>query len=233
MVRRHRPRGDLASPCRDRRCRAARAAHPVGVEPTRHHARRTARRDRGNRPRDPGLWAILPRWQSVVPAPFRGVIQAAHDAPGVREVRRILGGYERWRLLHRTTGALRHRGLRPRRARRNTVPPQRRPAVELRRSRRRRRCLLRLPGTAGPFLPVAARLPGRGGPRDRRQLGRSRLCDRSVAASTSCPANSRWSISKRKTAGTDIRSPSPALRTRRSFASPSRHSATTRRVCRS
>ena len=50
------------------------------------------------------VWAILPRWQSVVPAPFRGVIRAAHDAPGVREVRRILGGYERWRLLHRTTG---------------------------------------------------------------------------------------------------------------------------------
>jgi hypothetical protein len=49
-------------------------------------------------------WAILPRWQSVVPAPFRGIIRAAHDAPGVREVRRILGGYERWRLVHRTTG---------------------------------------------------------------------------------------------------------------------------------
>ena len=50
------------------------------------------------------VWAILPRWQSVVPAPVRGAIRAAHDAPGVRDVRRILGGYERWRLLHRTTG---------------------------------------------------------------------------------------------------------------------------------
>jgi predicted ferric reductase len=50
------------------------------------------------------VWAILPRWQSVVPVPFRGLIRAAHDAPGVREIRRILGGYERWRLLHRTTG---------------------------------------------------------------------------------------------------------------------------------
>ena len=50
------------------------------------------------------VWAILPRWQSVVPALFRGLIRAAHDAPGVRDVRRILGGYERWRLLHRTTG---------------------------------------------------------------------------------------------------------------------------------
>lgn len=50
------------------------------------------------------VWAILPRWQSVVPPLLRGVIRAAHDAPGLREVRRILGGYERWRLLHRTTG---------------------------------------------------------------------------------------------------------------------------------
>ena len=32
------------------------------------------------------VWAILPRWQSVVPMPFRGVIRAAHDAPGVREL---------------------------------------------------------------------------------------------------------------------------------------------------
>jgi predicted ferric reductase len=50
------------------------------------------------------LWAILPRWQSVVPTPLRGLVLAARDAPGVREVRRIFGGYERWRALHRTTG---------------------------------------------------------------------------------------------------------------------------------
>jgi predicted ferric reductase len=49
-------------------------------------------------------WAILPRWQSVVPGPLRGVVVAARDAPGVREARRIFGGYERWRALHRTTG---------------------------------------------------------------------------------------------------------------------------------
>ncbi len=49
-------------------------------------------------------WAILPRWQSVVPGQLRGLVVAARDAPGVREVRRIFGGYERWRLLHRTTG---------------------------------------------------------------------------------------------------------------------------------
>lgn len=49
-------------------------------------------------------WAILPRWQSVVPRPLRGLVVAARDAPGVAEVRRLFGGYERWRLLHRTTG---------------------------------------------------------------------------------------------------------------------------------
>ena len=50
------------------------------------------------------LWAILPRWQSVVPAPLRGLVVASRDAPVVRDVRRIFGGYERWRALHRTTG---------------------------------------------------------------------------------------------------------------------------------
>jgi predicted ferric reductase len=49
-------------------------------------------------------WAILPRWRSVVPSPLRGLVVAARDAPLVREVRRLFGGYERWRMLHRTTG---------------------------------------------------------------------------------------------------------------------------------
>ena len=31
------------------------------------------------------LWAILPRWQSVVPAPLRGLVLAARDAPVVRD----------------------------------------------------------------------------------------------------------------------------------------------------
>ena len=38
------------------------------------------------------LWAILPRWQSVVPGPLRGLVVAARDAPGIREVRRLFGG---------------------------------------------------------------------------------------------------------------------------------------------
>lgn len=50
------------------------------------------------------VWAILPRWQSVVPSPLRGLILAARDAPGIREVRKLFGGYERWRAWHRTTG---------------------------------------------------------------------------------------------------------------------------------
>ena len=105
-----------------------------------------------------------------------------------------------------------------------------RAAVELRRGRRGRLCVLRLPRAARPFLPVAARLPGRGGPRDRRQAWSKWRCDRSVAASTSSPASSRWSTWKRRTAGTDTRSRSPARRTRTSSASPSRRSATTRRA---
>jgi predicted ferric reductase len=49
-------------------------------------------------------WAILPRWQSVVPSALRGLVVAARDAPLVRDVRGLFGGYERWRALHRTTG---------------------------------------------------------------------------------------------------------------------------------
>ncbi len=50
------------------------------------------------------LWAILPRWQSVVPRPLRRLVLAARDAPVIRDARRVFGGYDRWRALHRTTG---------------------------------------------------------------------------------------------------------------------------------
>jgi predicted ferric reductase len=50
------------------------------------------------------VWAILPRWQSVVPRPLRSSIRALRDVPVVRQFRRLFGGYERWRSLHRTTG---------------------------------------------------------------------------------------------------------------------------------
>jgi predicted ferric reductase len=49
-------------------------------------------------------WAILPRWQSVVPAPLRSTIRAVKDVPVVRQVRGVFGGYDRWRQLHRLTG---------------------------------------------------------------------------------------------------------------------------------
>ncbi len=50
------------------------------------------------------VWAILPRWQSVVPHPLRGLVKGLKDVPVVREVRKVFGGYDRWRQLHRLTG---------------------------------------------------------------------------------------------------------------------------------
>ena len=50
------------------------------------------------------VWAILPRWRSVVPRPLRAAIVITRDAPGITQFRRIFGGYDRWRALHRTTG---------------------------------------------------------------------------------------------------------------------------------
>jgi len=50
------------------------------------------------------LWAILPRWRSVVPRPLRSAVLAVRDAPLVRAAVRPFAGYERWRALHRTTG---------------------------------------------------------------------------------------------------------------------------------
>lgn len=50
------------------------------------------------------VWAIIPRWQSVLPRPLRPLVIAAKDTPGISDLRRLLGGYERWRMLHRTTG---------------------------------------------------------------------------------------------------------------------------------
>jgi predicted ferric reductase len=50
------------------------------------------------------VWAILPRWRSVVPAVLRGAVLAVLDRWPACQVRRIAGGYDRWRALHRTTG---------------------------------------------------------------------------------------------------------------------------------
>ncbi|HET7744453.1 MAG TPA: hypothetical protein VFK76_06885 [Gaiellaceae bacterium] len=50
------------------------------------------------------VWAILPRWQSVLPSRARGLVRDWQQKHPFRLGLRILGGYERWRLLHRTTG---------------------------------------------------------------------------------------------------------------------------------
>lgn len=52
------------------------------------------------------LWAILPRWQSVVPRPLRASIKRLKSVPVIREIRRVFGGYDRWRQVHRLTGLL-------------------------------------------------------------------------------------------------------------------------------
>jgi predicted ferric reductase len=50
------------------------------------------------------VWAILPRWRSVVPSAIRGAVLALRDAPVLHDLLRLFGGYDRWRLLHRTAG---------------------------------------------------------------------------------------------------------------------------------
>ncbi|MEO5313078.1 hypothetical protein PV772_02990 [Pseudarthrobacter sp. CC12] len=50
------------------------------------------------------VWAVLPRWRTMLPAPARRLVVAALQAQGVRLVVRLLGGYERWRGFHRLTG---------------------------------------------------------------------------------------------------------------------------------
>jgi predicted ferric reductase len=50
------------------------------------------------------LWAVLPRWRSVVPRAFQGPILAVRRLPWAHHLRRALGGYELWRQVHRLTG---------------------------------------------------------------------------------------------------------------------------------
>ena len=49
-------------------------------------------------------WSVLPRWRSVTPGPLRTLVAGLSTLPGVRQVRSIVGGYDRWRMLHRSTG---------------------------------------------------------------------------------------------------------------------------------
>lgn len=50
------------------------------------------------------VWAILPRWRTIVPAPGRRLITALHETAPARLVSRLLSNYEIWRQVHRLTG---------------------------------------------------------------------------------------------------------------------------------
>jgi predicted ferric reductase len=50
------------------------------------------------------VWAILPRWRSVIPRVLQGPVLAVRRIPGARRLRTMMGGYELWRSVHRLTG---------------------------------------------------------------------------------------------------------------------------------
>ena len=50
------------------------------------------------------VWAILPRWQFVLPRPLRTAVRRSLELPPARVVHERLGGYELWRAVHRMTG---------------------------------------------------------------------------------------------------------------------------------
>jgi predicted ferric reductase len=56
-------------------------------------------------------WAIVPRWRSLLPAVLHRPVLAIRNAPGIRHLRKVLGGYERWRSFHRLTGLFVAAGL--------------------------------------------------------------------------------------------------------------------------
>ena len=49
-------------------------------------------------------WAVLPRWRAILPSALHQPVLALRDWPGLRQLRIAVGGYERWRVVHRTTG---------------------------------------------------------------------------------------------------------------------------------
>jgi predicted ferric reductase len=50
------------------------------------------------------VWSVLPRWRSVLPRQVRGMAEALTRTPPARVLDRLIGGYDRWRLVHRLTG---------------------------------------------------------------------------------------------------------------------------------
>lgn len=50
------------------------------------------------------VWAVLPRWRTILPAPVRRLVRTSLGTRPVQLAARLLGGYERWRGFHRLTG---------------------------------------------------------------------------------------------------------------------------------
>jgi predicted ferric reductase len=50
------------------------------------------------------VWAVLPRWRTMLPAPVRRLVHASLQVRPLQLAARLLGGYERWRGFHRLTG---------------------------------------------------------------------------------------------------------------------------------
>lgn len=50
------------------------------------------------------VWAILPRWRTMLPGALHGLVLRTRNSWPVLLVARVLGGYERWRGFHRLTG---------------------------------------------------------------------------------------------------------------------------------
>jgi hypothetical protein len=150
------------------------AAHPAGLQPTRHRARRPARRrrrDRHARTRavgDPAAMAVGGAEADARPRGRRARrAGGARGPPHLRRLRALAGAAPH-------DGPVRRGGLRARRARRDAIRRGAAPTLELRGGRRHRPGLLPLPRAAGALLPVAARLPGADRTRGRRGRGRDR-----------------------------------------------------------
>jgi hypothetical protein len=161
MVRRRRPRDDLAPPAGDRRCRAAAAAHPDGEEPASRQNWPGAGRTRNAR-------VARARWLGDLAALAIGDPGrlARRGRSSKRQPYRRLGALDR-RRLRTLAGVSSHHGrvrrvrLRARATRRDPVPARPAGALELRPDRRNRHRVLPLPRASRAQSQGPARLRGR------------------------------------------------------------------------
>src|SRR5260370_5743616 len=49
------------------------------------------------------VWAILPRWRSLIPRALHRPVLAVRRLPGLRDLGKKMGGYELWRSVHPLT----------------------------------------------------------------------------------------------------------------------------------